>query len=104
MKLDKRTKGDGRDEPDTTTTWLVSNILFCYEGETQTGNNSEKKQHFLQHREKHDNNKEAYSDGSKSTRRKVGSAAVFTDITIRGTQPKEASIHIAKITAMRGRG
>ena len=29
--------------------WLVYNILFCYKGETRMGNDSERKQHFLQH-------------------------------------------------------
>ena len=50
--------------------WLV-NVLFCYEGEKQTGNESKRK--------KHSNSKEAYTDGSKSTSRKVGYATVFTD-------------------------
>ena len=49
--------------------WLVNNILFCYEVETHMGNESERKQHFLQHKEKHGNNKEVYTDGSKSTGR-----------------------------------
>ena len=38
-------------------------------------------------------------DGSKSTGRKVGYVAVFR----RRTLPKEASIHIAEITAMKER-
>ena len=41
--------------------WLVNNKII-YERETLTGNDSEKKQHFLQHKEKHTNNKEAYTD------------------------------------------
>ena len=41
---------------------LVNNILFCYEGETHTGNGNENKQHFLQHKNNHSNNKEAYTD------------------------------------------
>ena len=61
--------------------WLVNNILFCYEGEIHLKNDSERKQHFLQHKGKHSNNKEAYTDGSKSTRRKIGFAAVFAYIT-----------------------
>ena len=28
--------------------WLIKNIQFCYEEETQTENDSERKQHFLQ--------------------------------------------------------
>ena len=39
--------------------WLVNNILFCYEREKHTGNKSERKQHFLQHKGKHSNSKEA---------------------------------------------
>ena len=31
--------------------WLVNSILFCYKGETHTGNVSKKKQLFLQHKE-----------------------------------------------------
>ena len=73
--------------------WLVNKILFCYEGETHTENDSERKQHFLQHKGKHINNKEVYTDGSMSTRRKVGIAVVFADSTRRGALPEEASIH-----------
>ena len=43
----------------------------------------ERKQNFLQPKEKHSNNKEAYTDGLKNTCRKVGFAAIFTDITRR---------------------
>ena len=46
-----------------------------------TGNESEKKQQFLQHKKKHSSSKEAYTDGSKITGRKVGYAAAFTDST-----------------------
>ena len=45
------------------------------------------------------NNKEAYPDGSKSTGRKVGFAAVFADITRRGTLPEETSIQTAEMIA-----
>ena len=65
------------------------------------GNDSEKKQHFLQHEGKHNNNKEAYTDGSKSTGSKVGFVAVSADITRRRALPEEASIHTVKMTAMR---
>ena len=61
------------------------NILFCYD--------RERKQHFLQHKGNHSNNKEDYTDGSKSTGRKVDFAAVFTDITRREALPEEAPIH-----------
>ena len=54
-----------------------------------TGNDSRRKQHFLHHKGKHNNKKETYSDGSKSTRRKVGFAAVFADITRRGAIQKK---------------
>ena len=37
------------------------------EGETHTRNDNEKKQHFQQHKEKHGNNKEVYTDVSKNT-------------------------------------
>ena len=42
--------------------WLVNNILFCYEGDKHSGNESQKKQHFLQHKAKHSSSKEAYTD------------------------------------------
>ena len=80
---------------------MVNHILFCYEVETHTGNDSERKQHFLQHKEKHYNNKEAYTNGLKSTETKVSLAAVFADITRRGARTEEASIHTAEMTAMR---
>ena len=64
--------------------WLVNNILFCYGEETHTENDSERKQHFLQHKVKHSNNKEVYTYGSKSMGRKVGFAAVFVGIFRKG--------------------
>ena len=87
-------------EMNITTPQLVNNILLCYGGK-RIRNGSKRKQYFLQHKEKHSNNKEAYTDGSKSTGRKVGFAVVFTDITRRGALPEETSIHTAEITAMR---
>ena len=81
--------------------WLVkTNHSALKEKQTQ-GNDSEKKQHFLKHKEKHSSSKEGYTDGSKSTRRKVGYAAVFTDSTRRGVLPEEASIHTAEMTSMK---
>ena len=56
------------------------------------GNNSERKFYFLQHKEKYSNNKEAYTDGSKSTKRKVGFAIVFADIN-RGRVLTRRSLH-----------
>ena len=82
--------------------WLVNNILFCYEGEKHTSNDSKKKQHKGSHSGSND---EAYIDGSKSTGRKLGFAAVFLER--RGTLPDESSIHTAEMTtikiAMRGK-
>ena len=54
----------------------------------------------LTHKGKHSNDKEVYSDGSKSTERKVDFAAVFVDITRRGALPEEVSINTAETTAM----
>ena len=45
---------------------------------------------------KYENTKEVYTDGSKSMRKKVCFAAVFTDIIRRGALPEEASIYEAK--------
>ena len=59
-----------------------------------------RKQHFLQHKGKHCNSKEAYTDGSKRTGRKVGSAAVFIETTRRGAFPEKVSIHTAEMTAL----
>ena len=39
---------------------LVNNKLFCYKGETHTGDASERKQHFLKHTRNCSNNKEGY--------------------------------------------
>ena len=83
------------------TPWLVNNILFSYEGERHMGNNSERKQYFLQHKENHSNNKEAHTDGSKSTGRKVGFVAVHADITRGGALPEEASIQTSEMTAIK---
>ena len=62
------------------------------------GNDSERKQHFLQHKENYSNNKEPRS---KSTGRKVGFPAVFADITRRRSLPEEASILTAEMTAIK---
>ena len=72
---------------------MENNILFCYEGDKHTGNESERKQHFLQHKEEHCISKEAYTHGSKSRGRKLGYAAVFTDTTRREALPRKDSIH-----------
>ena len=40
--------------------WMINNIIFCYDREQNTGNDSERKQHFLQHKGNHSNFKEAY--------------------------------------------
>ena len=77
------------------------NIIFFYDGEKLTGNDSERKHYFLQHKGNHSNFKETYTNGSKSTGRKVGFAAVFADITRRGAIPEEAPIHTAEMTAIK---
>ena len=59
------------------------------------------KRHFLQHKIKHQKEKEVYTDGSKNPGKKVGLAAVFEDATRRGALPKEASIHTAEMTAIK---
>ena len=64
----------------TTPCWVES-ISICYEEEPQMGNDSKKKQHFLQYKRKQINNKEAYTDELKSKGSKVGFAAVFANIT-----------------------
>ena len=51
------------------------------------GNESERKQRFLQHKGNHSNSKEAYTDGLKSTGREEGYAAVFTDTSRRSLHP-----------------
>ena len=58
-------------------------------------NDNEKKQHFLQHKEKHRNNNEVYTDRLKSTEKKVCFASVFADIIRRGHCPmKPLSIQL----------
>ena len=80
--------------------WLVNNIIFCCDAEKQTKNGNKRKQHFLQHKENHSNNKKNYIDGSKSTGRKVGFSAVFQDFTTREALPDDAEMTAIKI-AMR---
>ena len=80
--------------------WTANNITFCYEGEN-TPKKLEKRQHFLQHKSKHQKEKEVYTDGSKNPGKKVGLAAVFEDTTRRGTLPEESSIHTAEMTAIK---
>ena len=77
-KLERRYMEEQKElkEMNITTPQLVNNILLCYGGK-RIRNGSKRKQYFLQHKEKHSNNKEAYTDGSKSTGRKVGFAVVF---------------------------
>ena len=76
---------------------MVNNILFCYEGDKHTGNDSEKKQHFLQDKVKHSSSKEAYTDGTKNIGRKVGYGSVFTDSIRRGTLPKEVRLPFTQL-------
>ena len=58
---------------------VSKNIIFCYDRENHTGNDSKRNQHFLKHKGNHSNFKEAYTGRSKSTGRKVGFAAVFAN-------------------------
>ena len=71
---------------------LINNAHFCYEGDSFTNNNNEKKQHFLQHK-KTEYTRKAYMDRSMSMRRQVGFAAVFME---------DASIHTAVMTVVKG--
>ena len=59
--------------------WLAKNIIFCYDAEKHTKNDSKRKKHFLQHKGNHSNFKKANTYRSKSTGKKVGFAAVFAD-------------------------
>ena len=52
-------------------------------------------------KQKHGNNKEAYTVGSNDTEKKVGFAEVFADITRRRALPEETSIHTVEITAIK---
>ena len=61
---------------------LINNIHFCYDGDSSVNDDNEREQ-FLQHEEKHENTKEAYTDRSQSIGKKLGFAAVFTNITRR---------------------
>ena len=60
-----------------------------------------RKKHFLQHMEKYKNTEEAYTDGPKRIRKNIGFGAVLADITRRGVLPKEASIYIVEMTAIK---
>ena len=59
-RLEQRYMGEQKEieEMNQTQTapWLINNILFCYEDDKHTGNESERKQHFLQHKGKHGSN------------------------------------------------
>ena len=46
------------------------------------------------------NNKEVYTDGLKSTGRKVGFVAVFSDITRREALSEKASIYTVEMTVI----
>ena len=55
----------GRKPSSIATPWLINNVHFNYDGNLPANNDNEKKQHFLQHKEKHKNTKEAYILGKK---------------------------------------
>ena len=80
--------------------WTINNITCCYEGE-HAPRNIGKRQHFLQHKTKHQKEKEVYTDGSKNPGKKVGLAAVFEDMTKRGALLEEASVHTAEMKAIK---
>ena len=58
-KIYGRGEGNRIDKSDTATPWMVNNIIFCYDREKHTGNDSKRKQHFLEHQANHSNFKEA---------------------------------------------
>ena len=103
-RLEQRYMGEQKEIEEMNQTqqplWLVNNILFCFEGDKHTGNESERKQ-FLQHKGKHGSSKKNYTDRLKSTGRKVSYATVFTDTTRRGALPEEAFIYTAEMTAIK---
>ena len=80
--------------------WLVNIIIFYYEGEKHMGNERERKHNFLQHKG-NSNIKKPYTEGSKSTGRKIDYAAVFADIIRRGALPEETFIHTAEMTVIK---
>ena len=59
------------------------------------------KKHFLQHKEKCKNIKEAYIEGLKNIRKKVCLAVVFIDITRKRALSEEASIHTAEMMTIK---
>ena len=74
-----RTEGDRSDDPDRATPMAgKKNILFCYDGEKHTRNDSEKKQHLLHHKRGHSGSIETYINGCKSIGRKIDLA--FTQL------------------------
>ena len=55
----------------------------------------------MQHKKRHKNTKEAYTDGLKSIRKKVGFTAVLTDITREEALSEETTIHTPKMIAIK---
>ena len=47
--------------------WMINNLSLCYMGERCNGSDNERKQHFLQHKEKHINMKETYTSHGRQT-------------------------------------
>ena len=99
-RLEQRCMEERKELEDTTTLMVGKKHIILLCRRNIHGNDSKRKQHFLQHKGNHSNNKEAYTDGSKSTRGKKGFAAVFVEFIRRGALPKEASIHTAKMTTI----
>ena len=70
--------------------------MFCYKKKHALGM-TVRESSTSYNKGNHRNNKEAYTDGPKSTGRKVG----FADITRGGALQEEASIYTVEMTAMK---
>ena len=81
--------------------WKLKEINLCFEGATESKQTSQAilKNNFLEHNSTHDNTSHVYTDGSKMAAN-VGFAAVFSDKTLRGKLPTQASIFTAELHAI----
>ena len=78
----------------------MNNPHFCYEWDSSTNNDNEKNDTFYS-KKKNIKIPKKLTDGSKSMRRNVDFAGVFTDITRKGALPEEATIPTAKMTEVK---
>ena len=78
--------------------WLLNSLFLCYKWYLPLNTKIEKKD-TIQHKEKHKNNKEAYTNGSKSIGKKSGFAAKL--FIRKGTMFEEASIHTAEMSVIK---